>query len=88
MPLVLRRGHCWIIIVDEARAGYGRRATGQQAKVRVAHVAAESVHRRPDQVQSAAGRPALDERRQCAPHGYFRVVNAHGLTVLQVSAPD
>lgn len=65
----------------------GRRAPGQQAKVRVAHVAAETVHRRPDHVQAAAGPPAFYQRRQLAPHGHFRVVYGRGLTVFRVLTP-
>lgn len=65
----------------------GRRTPGQQAKVRVAHVAAEAVHRRADHVQAAAGPPAFDQRRQRAPHGHFRVVHGRGLTVVRVLAP-
>lgn len=66
----------------------GRRTAGEQTEVRIAHVAAETVHRGPDQVQSAAWRPALDQRRQPTPHGHLRFVNALGLTVVQVHVPD
>jgi len=60
-------------VLPDARVDHrGRRAAGEQAEVRVAHVAAETVHRGPDQVQAAAGRPALDQRRQPAPHFHFR----------------
>lgn len=63
------------------------RAPGQQAEIRVAHVAAEAVHRRPDHVQAAVGRAALDQRGQPAPHGHLCIVNSLGLTAVDVHAP-
>jgi len=77
-----------LVLPDAGVDHRGRRAAGEQAEIRVAHVAAETVHRGPDQVQAAAGRPALDQRRQPAPHGHLRFVNALGLAVVQVRVPD
>lgn len=65
-----------------------RSATGQQTKVRIAHINAKTVHRRPDHVQTTTGRSVLDHHRQLAPHGHFRVVNALRLTILQILAPN
>jgi len=55
-------GHSFVL-PDAGVYHRGRRAAGEQAEVRVAHVAAETVHRGPDQVQAAAWRAALDQRR-------------------------
>lgn len=50
------------VLTDASVDPRGRRAAGKQAKVRVANVATETVHRGPDQIQAAAGRPAFDQR--------------------------
>lgn len=88
-PFVFQHSHQPLKPLDAAHPVMvvHRRAAGQQAKVCVAHVAAETVHRRPDHVQAAVGRAALDQRGQRTPHGHLRLVNALGLPAVHVPVP-